>query len=296
MSRSSSSSEASWQSYVDWTSHCLPDGHNCDKRPVWEPPIFDYSDLIGEVFEKKREAVMSFTRGDVVKTTEIMDKMLDRMLMGTYRDWLDDTCHAMEDLECKSFFGNLYEEVYADWNDDYEEFNKLNVYVKQNKDGTWVAMNCTQYSRWLHGREMRHPAPLESESESDESTSPSSELKIYNMRNEGVGEPKRYVSFLSQDVVEPSAPREHTPGSSAIAQELQNTPVVEIKSNMKQSTTNSIVDHESKTTREAGEVPSHDFKEVQTEVTKRRGLRVWLKAGVEKVKKGKKGKKAGSIS
>lgn len=113
MSRNSSSSESSIQSYARGTPHRLPDGRNCDKRPVWEPPIFDYSDFIGEVFEEKREAVVKFTNDDVVKTTEIMDKMLDRMLMGTYRVWLDDTCHAMEDPECKSFFGSLYEEVSA---------------------------------------------------------------------------------------------------------------------------------------------------------------------------------------
>ena len=30
---------------------------NCDGQPVWKSPIFDYSDLIGEEFEKKKKAV-----------------------------------------------------------------------------------------------------------------------------------------------------------------------------------------------------------------------------------------------
>lgn len=49
----------------------LPEGKNCNSRPVWEPPILDYSDVVGEVFEKKKEAVLRFTNGDVVRNDRI---------------------------------------------------------------------------------------------------------------------------------------------------------------------------------------------------------------------------------
>lgn len=50
----------------------LPRQSNADGRPVWEPPIFDYTDLIGEEYDQKRKAVQEYTN-DVAKTTDFLD-------------------------------------------------------------------------------------------------------------------------------------------------------------------------------------------------------------------------------
>lgn len=55
---------------------------NCDGRPVWEPPIFDYSDLIDGEFDKKRQAALKLTKGDIVRTTAIMDLHAESLTLG----------------------------------------------------------------------------------------------------------------------------------------------------------------------------------------------------------------------
>ena len=51
----------------------LPQARNRAGRSVWEPPILDYSDLIGEEYEQKRKTLLKYFRDDVVKTTAYMD-------------------------------------------------------------------------------------------------------------------------------------------------------------------------------------------------------------------------------
>ena len=68
-----------------WASHGLPWARNCNGRPVREPPIFDYSHIIGEVFEKKSEALINYFKEDVVRTTEVMDKTIEE-LKSRYRN------------------------------------------------------------------------------------------------------------------------------------------------------------------------------------------------------------------
>ena len=71
-----------------WTPHALPDGRNINGRPVWEPPIFDYSQLIGEEYEKAREAVLKFLGGDVAKTTDFMDAHTESHLDRMFAHWV----------------------------------------------------------------------------------------------------------------------------------------------------------------------------------------------------------------
>lgn len=63
----------------------LSDGRHADRRPVLEPPMFDYSALIGEERDKKRDAVLN-TAHDVVRTTKIMDAATESDLLRKYWD------------------------------------------------------------------------------------------------------------------------------------------------------------------------------------------------------------------
>lgn len=60
----------------------LPTCVRIDGRPVWEPPILDYSELIDEEEdEKKREAVMKYTGRDPARTTTIMDTFTENRML-----------------------------------------------------------------------------------------------------------------------------------------------------------------------------------------------------------------------
>lgn len=57
----------------DWTRRALPENGNVEGRPVWEPPMLNYSHLIDEEYEQKRGAVLEYFSNDVTKTTSFMD-------------------------------------------------------------------------------------------------------------------------------------------------------------------------------------------------------------------------------
>lgn len=61
------------RNYVPEPCQPLPQGHNRGGWPVWELPILHYSELIGEQYEEKRKAVLTYFRDDVVKTTPYRD-------------------------------------------------------------------------------------------------------------------------------------------------------------------------------------------------------------------------------
>lgn len=65
-------------------------GPNPDGRPVWEPPILRYSDLIDEEYEKKREAAMKYTNRDAARATDIMNAYNEFELLGGYNGWLGE--------------------------------------------------------------------------------------------------------------------------------------------------------------------------------------------------------------
>ena len=48
----------------------LPLGRNTDDTPVWEPPVFCYSGLIGGEELRRREAVIKYTGEDVAQNYE----------------------------------------------------------------------------------------------------------------------------------------------------------------------------------------------------------------------------------
>lgn len=69
-----------------WAPHALPQGPNVAGRPVWEPPILDYSQSIDEDYEKKHEAVLKHTGGDMVRITNYMGKDTEYDLLEMYAD------------------------------------------------------------------------------------------------------------------------------------------------------------------------------------------------------------------
>lgn len=92
-------------------SRSLPDARNVDGRPIWEPPILDYSHLIdtehGQPYTKQREAVLVFTGQDVVRATAILDQHEESELLNDFIEWakLNDT--ATEDPQAQAFWQGL---------------------------------------------------------------------------------------------------------------------------------------------------------------------------------------------
>lgn len=128
-----------------WKPHALPTSHNMDGKHVWERSILAYNDLIGEEFEKKREAVLKYTKDDRASTTEILDIGVEYDLLETYRDWAwDNVNHAggSVDYERASFFAGLYREVRPGWNLVGEECLELDIEQKRMEDGTSKIMRC----------------------------------------------------------------------------------------------------------------------------------------------------------
>ena len=132
---------SSESSYIDsdWTPHSLPDGRNVDGRPVWEPPIFDYSQWIEDEYEKKREAMLEFMEGNRAATTDMMDIDTELELSIQYWCWAADNGRAAEDDRCRSFFeglahelGEEYDQIYREWRDEGAAF------FDRGPDGTYV--------------------------------------------------------------------------------------------------------------------------------------------------------------
>lgn len=92
----------------------LPKGRNIGERPVWQPPTLDYQNLIGEKYEKKREAILKYFRKDVVKTTAFMDFDTEGEVLQMYVESLlenFDYVMAEGDNESRKFFQALRDEV-----------------------------------------------------------------------------------------------------------------------------------------------------------------------------------------
>ena len=43
-----------------------------DGRPIWEPPILDYSEFLGDEYDHLSQAVMSYTKGVKARATELL--------------------------------------------------------------------------------------------------------------------------------------------------------------------------------------------------------------------------------
>lgn len=68
----------------------LPGTKNLDGRPIWEPLLFCYDELIGEEYEQKRKAYLKYTGDDVVKTTAIMDIAVEFNLLNIYCELIEE--------------------------------------------------------------------------------------------------------------------------------------------------------------------------------------------------------------
>lgn len=77
-----------WTHSEQQSSLALPSFQDVDSRPVWEPPVLDYSELIDEAYEKKREAMVKFTNNDVARASEIMDVDTEVELIREYSHWI----------------------------------------------------------------------------------------------------------------------------------------------------------------------------------------------------------------
>ena len=111
-----------------------------DGRPVWEPPVLSYDHLIGDEYEQKRKAVLKYTNGDVVKTTEILDINDEIEILGMYLTHVsEDQLLAKKegDMEKMRFFDALQDDV---WHDRREAFRRWKVggaFHRRNDDGTY---------------------------------------------------------------------------------------------------------------------------------------------------------------
>lgn len=65
----------------------MPSSPNPGGRPVWEPLIFDYSDLISDECLEKRKAILKYRNGDVAKTTKLLELKDELNLLCRYEDW-----------------------------------------------------------------------------------------------------------------------------------------------------------------------------------------------------------------
>lgn len=125
----------------------LPEDRNVDGRPIWEPPTFNYSMLIGDEYEKQREAVLKYTDNNVVRTTEILDARADADLMTTYLRWVVDNRDEAINPECERFFANLRQELFVTWFEDQNVAEDLDVFLWRNEDETWTAINHRQWEK-----------------------------------------------------------------------------------------------------------------------------------------------------
>lgn len=119
----------------------LPATRNIDGRPVWEPPILNYSDLIDKEYEKLREEVLKYSGDDVVRTTEILDARTELEALWMYRDWIIH--NIVDPWDCGdekryTFFGDLWREAIAGALDAKEELQYLGVEILRDNKDKWV--------------------------------------------------------------------------------------------------------------------------------------------------------------
>lgn len=112
-----------------------------DNRPVYEPPIFDYTwatDL--EDYEKQREALLAHYNNDVVKVTTFMDLHTEWRLLEQHRYWAyEEASMAANDMdeEKLEFFDTLEEELKLDRTVVFREFWTLGIRLVM-EEGVWV--------------------------------------------------------------------------------------------------------------------------------------------------------------
>lgn len=125
-----------------WYTHGLPNARNSAGRPVWEPPILDRSEWIGEAYEKKREAMLKFLKGDKARTTDLMDIEMEKDLLEDYLEWSGEEWQDARGSRAKIFFHGLYDEVEADFFEVSSQWADLGAYSFHEKDdGTYEVVS-----------------------------------------------------------------------------------------------------------------------------------------------------------
>ena len=66
----------------------LPEGRNTQGRPVCEPPILNYVDLVDQDdYDKRRKALLKYYEGDVDKVTTYIDLYVEAAVASRYFRW-----------------------------------------------------------------------------------------------------------------------------------------------------------------------------------------------------------------
>lgn len=121
-----------------------PEGRDRNGRPVWEPPILDYSRYIDqEDYDNQRKVVLKRYEGDVVQTTKFLDAHLDFRILNDYMAWAaqEHTAAAKQgasnyDAEC--FFDGLLREIKRDENEAYQKFAGLGFVMRKDMKGKYI--------------------------------------------------------------------------------------------------------------------------------------------------------------
>lgn len=168
----------------------LPITPRPDGRPVWEPPILDYLELIGEEYEKKREAVMKYTSDDVVWTTKLMDIYTEDQLLWKYFRWVDEEVRKAVEagVETQHFLVSLKEDVLYDGEVVEDEWKGKGgmSFIRSLVDGKWIAVELfgsgkrsDQSSGSSHDGEMEaNKLPSVSSEDTSSPEPPSSAVKV----------------------------------------------------------------------------------------------------------------------
>lgn len=146
-----------------WKPHGLPQTTRTDGRHVWEPPNLSYSALIGDQYEKKREAVLKYTKQDVVRATKILDELTDFLSISKYLFWAYgevEDAKRVNDCERMSFLAGLCEELCTDSDDTIRaaEGGSL-INFRMQRDGTLTVVLdgpiVEDYAEWESEEEER---------------------------------------------------------------------------------------------------------------------------------------------
>lgn len=118
----------------------LSEARNFDGRPIWEPPILNYSHLIdtptSQSYTKRREAVLAYTYGDVDVTTSIMDEYTESELLTDYIEWAKSNVDAAEDDQAIMFFETLRDDLREDLKGVQGEVGWIRF--DEPEDGKWT--------------------------------------------------------------------------------------------------------------------------------------------------------------
>lgn len=98
----------------------------------------DYSQHIQEEYEKKREAMLAYTRTHLAKTTRLMDIDLEWDLLDTYTVWIAGNVGNASSREGREFFYGLEEEATPDFHITQQEWtNDGALSFVKNDDGSY---------------------------------------------------------------------------------------------------------------------------------------------------------------